>query len=76
MPQFVRNPTNDSDANSCKNLPKLVDVFETEFISKIWKKVAGVCFDVSGERLQAGKEDLAAAVDANVQYSSVQEDED
>ncbi len=31
---------------------------------------------VTGERLQAGKEDLAAAVEANVQYSKVQEDED
>ena len=33
-------------------------------------------FDFVGERLQAGKEDLASAVDANIQYSSVQEDED
>ena len=48
----------------------------TELVTGTVPVVNTLAFDFVGERLQAGKEDLAAAVDANIQYSTVQEDED
>ena len=48
----------------------------TELVTGTMPVVNTLAFDFVGERLQAGKEDLAAAVDANIQYSTVQEDED